>query len=144
MVGAPVVVDVRLSSAQVWLRGPMVPHEAYPPGLGNYRVARDADGFVRTGFRCRSDGNGAVIIEGGPERVVSIGGLRFGLDDLQTRFSTIDENVKVLAIEDPLLGERLRIEASDRKSTTEALLAAGHSQLVIDAISEERSHRAAG
>jgi non-ribosomal peptide synthetase component E (peptide arylation enzyme) len=122
----------------------MVPHEAYPPGLGNYRVARDAEGFVRTGFRCRSDGNGALIVEAGPHRVVSIGGLRFGLDDLQTRFSAIDESVKVLAIEDPLLGERLRIETADRESAVAALLAAGHSQLVIDAIKEERSHRAAG
>jgi hypothetical protein len=144
MVGAPIVVDVRLGNAQLWLRGPMVPHEAYPPGLGNYRVARDAEGFVRTGFRCRSDGNGALIVEAGPHRVVSIGGLRFGLDDLQTRFSAIDENVKVLAIEDPLLGERLRIETADRESAVAALLAAGHSQLVIDAIKEERSHRAAG
>lgn len=144
MVGAPNVVEVGSSGGQIWLRGPTVPHESYPRGLANFRLARDADGFVRTGFRCRSNGNGGLVIEAGPDRVVSIGGLRFGLDDLQTRFSAIAENVRVSAIEDPLLGERLRIEAADPEAAAAALLAAGHSQLVIDAAKGETVHRAAG
>jgi len=144
MVGAPVVVEAKLGGAQIWLRGPMVPRESYPPGLGNYRMARDADGFVRTGFRCRSNGNGSLVVETGPERVISVGGLRFGLDDLQSRFSSIGENVKVSAIEDPLLGERLRIEAADPKAAAAALQAAGHTQLVVDAAKGETARRAAG
>jgi hypothetical protein len=144
MVGAPVIIEAKLVGTQIWLRGPMVPRESYPPGLGNYRIARDAEGFVRTGFRCRSDGNGGVIVESGPERVASIGGLRFGLDDLQTRFSAIGEDVRVTAIEDPLLGERLRIEAADPEAAASALQAAGHSQLVVDAAKRENARRAAG
>jgi hypothetical protein len=144
MAGAPIVIEAKQKDAQIWLRGPMVPREAYPPGLGSYRTARDADGFVRTGYRCRSDGNGALIIEGGPERVISVGGLRFGLNDLQSRFAAIGEDVKILTVEDPLLGERLWIEAADPVAAAAALQAAGHSQLVVDAARQEMGSRGAG
>lgn len=144
MAGAPIVIEAKQKDAQMWLRGPMVPREAYPPGLGSYRTARDADGFVRTGYRCRSDGNGSVIVEAGPERVVTVGGLRFGLNDLQSRFAAIGEDVKILAVEDPLLGERLRIEAANPEAAAAALQAAGHSQLVVDAAKGELGSRGAG
>jgi hypothetical protein len=143
MAGAPVVVEAKQKDAQIWLRGPMVPREAYPAGLGSYRTARDADGFVRTGYRCRSDGNGGLIVEAGPDRVVSVGGLRFGLDDLQSRFAAIGEDVKILTVEDPLLGERLRIEAANPEAAAAALLAAGHSQLIVDATKGEFGSRGA-
>jgi len=144
MAGAPIVIETKQKDAQIWLRGPMVPREAYPPGLGNYRTARDADGFVRTGYRCRSDGKGSLIVEAGPERVVSVGGLRFGLNDLQSRFASIGEDVKILTVEDPLLGERLRIEAANPGAAAAALLAAGHSQLIVDATKEEFRSRGTG
>lgn len=132
-VDAPMVIETRLASGQVWLRGPMVPRQAYPAGLGSFRTARDADGFVRTGFACRSDGNGGIVVEAGPDRVISVGGLRFGLDDLQSRFSACAGSINLTAVEDPLLGQRLRVEAEDREAAAAALLAAGHSQLAIDA-----------
>jgi hypothetical protein len=143
MAGAPIVIEAKQKDGQIWLRGAMVPREAYPPGLGNYRTARDADGFVRTGYRCRSDGNGSVIVEAGPERVVSVGGLRFGLNDLQSRFAAIGEDVKILAVEDPLLGERMRIVAANPEAAAAAFQAAGHSQLVVDAAKGELGSRGA-
>lgn len=131
--GAPTVAEARQSAGQVWLRGPMVPKEAYPPGLGSFRTQRDGEGFVRTGFRCHSDGNGGLIVEAGPDRVISVGGLRFGLNDLQSRFTACGGGIRLTAIEDPLLGQRLHVEADDRRAAAEALLAAGHSPLIVDA-----------
>jgi hypothetical protein len=131
--GAPVVVETKLSNGQIGLRGPMVPKESFPPGLGSFRTPRDEEGFVRTGYKGRNGGSGGLIVGDGPDRVILTGGLRFGLDDLQSRFSTCGYEVKVSSIKDPLLGDRLHIEAADRDAVAAALLAAGHSQIVIDA-----------
>jgi hypothetical protein len=84
-----------------------------------------------------------VIVEAGPERVVSVGGLRFGLNDLQSRFAAIGEDVKILAVEDPLLGERMRIVAANPEAAAAAFQAAGHSQLVVDAAKGELGSRGA-
>jgi hypothetical protein len=134
--GAPVVVETKFSNGQIALRGPMVPRESFPPGLGSFRMPRDEEGFVRTGYKCSDGGPGGLIVGDGPDRVILTGGLRFGLDDLQSRFSTCGYEVKVSSIEDPLLGDRLRIDAADRKAVAAALLAAGHSQIVVDAAAE--------
>jgi hypothetical protein len=135
---APVVIETKLAGGQVWLRGPMVPSESFPPGLSSYRTARDPEGFVRTGFKARRTGGGELIVDEGPSRVIQVGGLRFGLDDLQSRFSVCAQGVTVTAIEDPLLGERLHIEAINREAAAAALHAAGHSPLVVDAALRDR------
>jgi hypothetical protein len=142
-VGAPIVVETRIAEGQVWLRGPIVPRLPFPATGERSRLKQDGDGFVRTGFRCHSDGNGGLIVEAGPERVVSVGGLRFGLNDLRSRFSGCGEDIKVMAIDDPLLGQRLHIEAANPDATIAAMQAAGHSRLVIDATVGAVARRAA-
>ena len=132
--GAPVVVEARMDDGRVLLRGPMVPNNPYPSELVRPRLRVAGDGFVSTGYRCRSDGNGAFTIEAGPERVVSVGALRFGLDDLRSRLAACDDGVRVAVVDDALLGQRLRIEAADPAAASAALLAAGHSRLVVDAV----------
>jgi len=131
-VGAPVVIETQLDGGEVLLRGPMVP-----------RLAVDTDGFVASGYRCKSNGNGAFIVVAGPERVVSVGGLRFGLDDLRARFSKCNGGISVAAVEDALLGQRLRIEADDPPAAAAAMEAAGHSRLVIDALAQHTDKRRA-
>ena len=131
-VGAPVVIETHLNGGEVLLRGPMVP-----------RLAVDADGFVASGYRCQSNGNGAFRIEAGPERVVSVGGLRFGLDDLCSRFSTCGGGISAVAVDDALLGQRLRIEADDPPAAVAAMEAAGLSRLVIDALTRDTEKRRA-
>lgn len=132
-VGAPIVIEARLTEGHIWLRGPMIPRQQFPSAAASPRLRHDADGFVRTGIRCHVDGNGGLIVDAGPDRVVSIGGLRFGLDDLRSRFSACGDDIKVTAIDDSLLGQRLHIEAANPDATIKALKAAGHSPLVIDA-----------
>jgi hypothetical protein len=108
------------------------------------RLQRDAEGFVRTGFHGHSDGNGGLIVDAGPERVVSVGGLRFGLNDLQSRFSECGEVTKVSAVDDPLLGQRLHIEAANPDAAIAAMRAVGLSRLVIDATVGAAGGRATG
>jgi hypothetical protein len=48
-----------------------------------------------------------------------------------------------MAVDDPLLGQRLRIEAANPDATIAAMQAAGHSRLVIDATVGAAARRAA-
>ncbi len=67
------------------IRGPMVPRAPFPPGAERsgfpyFRVS--ASGFVDTGFACRPD-IAAMVVTGPPPGMVSIGGYRFLLAELQ-------------------------------------------------------------
>jgi hypothetical protein len=131
--GGPTVIETRVTGGELMLRGPQVPRAPFPIASHPTGLEFDADGFVRTAFRCRDNGNSGLVITGGPEKVVTIGGLRFGLDDLRSRFAQSVSGVKVTPVEDSLLGERLRIEAENPSATAAALKAAGHSPVVVHA-----------
>jgi hypothetical protein len=143
-IGTPIVIETRIAEGQVCLRGPMLPRLPFPASGAMPRLLRDREGFIHTGFHCHSDGNGGLLVDGGPERVVTVGGLRFGLDDLRSRFSTCGDDIKVMAVDDPLLGQRLHIETADPDATIAAMEAAGHSRLVIDSTVGAAARRAAG
>ncbi len=69
----------------VALRGPMVPRAAFPPGaersgMPYFKVA--ASGFVDTGYACLPD-NAAMLVTGPPPGIVSFGGYRFVVRELQ-------------------------------------------------------------
>ena len=139
--GGPIVIETRIDDGRVLLRGPMVPTTPYPSELVQPRLKIAGDGFVPTGYRCVSNGNGAFTVEAGPERVVSVGALRFGLDDLRARLAACNGGIRVAAVDDALLGQRLRIEADDPSAAVAALQAAGHSRLVVDAVLRDTHSR---
>jgi hypothetical protein len=141
--GSPIVIETRVAEGRLCVRGPMLPRLPLPVAGGTPRLMRDREGFIHTGYRCHSDGNGGVVVDAGPERVVAVGGLRFGLNDLRTRFSAYGDDIRVMAVDDPLLGQRLRIEAANPDATIAAMQAAGHSRLVIDATVGAAARRAA-
>jgi hypothetical protein len=142
-VGTPIVIEARIAEGQVCLRGPMLPRLPFPASGAMPRLLRDREGFIHTGFHCHSDGNGGLLVDAGPDKVVAVGGLRFGLNDLRSRFSSCGDDIKVMAVADPLLGQRLRIESADPDATIAAMEAAGHSRLVIDATVGAGARRAA-
>jgi hypothetical protein len=142
-VGTPIVIEARIAEGQVCLRGPMLPRLPFPASDAMPRLLRDREGFIHTGFPCHSDGNGGLLVDGGPDKVVAVGGLRFGLNDLRSRFSSCGDDIKIIAINDPLLGQRLRIEVANPDATIAAMEAAGHSRLVIDATVGAAARRAA-
>lgn len=141
--GGPAVIETRLHGGELLLGGPQVPRGPFPTADPSPLLAIDDEGFVRTGFRCRQDGDSNLVIAAGPEKVVSLGGLRFGLDDLQSRFARCVAGVRVTSIEDPLLGESLRIEAENPSAAAAALKAAGHSPVVVHAAALGHTQRRA-
>lgn len=140
-----IVLETRADKGEVLVRGPMVPRSAFPVAGKAPGLYLDQEGFLRSGFRCRSDGNGSVIIEGGPDRVATVGALRFGLDDLERRLATAFSGIKIHTERDPLLGDRLRIETDSPSVAAAAFQAAGHSPLLVGAVTRgAQVTRAAG
>jgi hypothetical protein len=132
--GTPIVIETRLSGGELQVRGPMVPRGPFPAAARLPRMAADGSGFVHTGYACRADGRGGIVIDAGPARVATIGGLRFGLDDLNSRIASCVGAAKIEIVADALLGERLCIAVDDPAAAAAALQAGGHSSLVLEAL----------
>jgi hypothetical protein len=132
-----------LSDSTLSLRGAMVPREAFPEHApaDAPRLERDRNGYVRTGYRCRRT-PGGLVAETGPVGIATIGGLRFGLDDLSARVAKIVGAAKVEAIDDRWLGARLSIEADD-PAAAEALAVAGFSPIIVEAVAPQPARRRA-
>jgi non-ribosomal peptide synthetase component E (peptide arylation enzyme) len=140
--GAPVVIETELAGGELLLRGPMLPRGSLPSGASG-GVRLDAHGFTRTGFRCHTDGNGRLVIDSGPSGVATVGGLRFGLDDLASRIARCVPEAMVHAIGDTILGERIRVEVDDPVTAAAALHADGHSRHVVEAVVQAVGERRA-
>ena len=82
----PVAEIARTGAGTLALRGPMVPRHAFPPGAERGRAPHlkpDATGFVDTCYPCRLDRmTGTMTITGPPPGIVSVGGYRFVLSEL--------------------------------------------------------------
>jgi hypothetical protein len=83
-------------------------------------------------------------VEGEPGGVAAIGGLRYGLHDLQTRVAKCIPGAHVEVVADPVLGERIRIEAVDPAAAAAALRSAGHAEQLIEAVAPATKRRATG
>jgi hypothetical protein len=139
---SPVVIETELAGGELLLRGPMLPRSALP-GSASGAVRLDAHGFTRTGFRCHTDGNGKLVVDSGPLGVASVGGLRFGLDDLGSRIAGCVPEAMVYAVGDAVLGERLRVEVRDPAAAAAALYDGGHSRQVVEAVVQAIGERRA-
>jgi hypothetical protein len=139
---SPVVIETELAGGELLLRGAMLPRGSLPSGASG-AVRLDAHGFTRTGFRCHTDGNGRLVVDAGPSGVASVGGLRFGLDDLGSRIAKCVPEAMVHAIGDAVLGERIRVEVHDPVAAGAALHDGGHSRQVIDAVVQAIGERRA-
>lgn len=135
----------------VALRGPMVPHYPYPPGIersGQPHFAVGRDGFVDTGYGCRADGGSKTLtVFAAPPGIVSVGGHRFALRGLLEAIGRIDGAATLAALPDPLVGQRLVGQTADCIALQDALDAAGFNPLVAAAFGERKAsglRRAAG
>lgn len=127
------------------IRGPMVPSHPFPPGIERTRLPHlrpDANGFVDTHYRCRGDrDNGTLEVTGPPSGLVSVGGYRFRLDEMQSLTERASGDAVIAALPDAIAGHRLAGKASDGASVREALEASGANPLLSEAFDE--SHRSA-
>ena len=146
--GGVIVGEVRATAnGTVAMRGPMVPRCAFPPGveqttLPHLKVA--PTGFVDTGFACWSDqGNAPLVVTGPPPGMVSIGGYRFLMRDLQDAIADVDAAATLAALPDAMTGHRLAGSAADPTGVREALAARGANPLLVNAFRERRPAAAA-
>jgi hypothetical protein len=132
------VVPTRQST--VGLRGPMVPHHAFPPGVertGLPHFAVGPGGVVDTGYACQVDPQAkTVMVSDAPEGIVCVGGYRFPLHDLQDAVARVDPRATLLAVPDTLVGARLIGNATDRYMLRAALDVAGINPIVVGAFAE--------
>jgi hypothetical protein len=136
---APIVIETkRLPDGTLAVRGAMVPEKSLSIGgrTCGAQLEFDADGFIRTNLKCHEIGGGGLVIESAPDGIVQIGGLRYGLDDLTARITSVCSRVKVTATPHALLGMRCTIETRHLAATLKALDEAGLSSVIIDGVRE--------
>jgi hypothetical protein len=125
----------------VAMRGPMVPRAAFPPGaersgVPHLKVA--PTGFVDTGYTCRRD-SPTMVLTAPPPGVVSVGGYRFVLRELQDFVSSVESGGGTLAVlPDVLAGHRLAGIAADHDTVEAALARRGANPLLVSAFHKRR------
>ena len=136
--GGVIVSEVVATAAgTVGLRGPMVPRHAFPPGIersGLPHFEIDRAGLVDTGYACRVDEGGkSLTVTGSPAGMISVGGYRLPLHELQQAIGRIDSGATLTTLPDPVLGQRLVGRAANREVLLAALNAVGVNPIVAAA-----------
>jgi hypothetical protein len=138
--GAGAVTVAELSATvndTLGLRGPMLPHHVFPPGIErsdqpHFAIGRD--GVVDTGYACRVDRMSRTItVTEPPAGIVTTGGYRFPLCRLLEAVGAIDARATLAALADPVIGQRLVGTAADPKAMQMALKELGINPLVVAA-----------
>jgi AMP-binding enzyme len=126
---------IRTHDGRLAVRGPMVPHHFFPPGIERTGVPYfqiGPGGEVDTGFECQAASE-TMVITGPPAGIVNVGSYRFPLRDLQDLVGRIDGGASLAALPDPVMGQRLIGEAANPDKMQAALNAAGVNPLVAAA-----------
>jgi acyl-CoA synthetase (AMP-forming)/AMP-acid ligase II len=141
--GAVFVVELaRTAAGTLAMRGPMVPKHAFPLNADRgtqpfFKVI--PNGFVDTGYACRVDKTaGTLVVTGPPAGIVSIGGYRFALRDLEDLVSQAHVSASIAALPDAFSGQRLAGAAPDRTAVQQALTLMGANPLIVDAFRDRR------
>jgi non-ribosomal peptide synthetase component E (peptide arylation enzyme) len=133
---AVIVADIaRTPAGTLGFGGPMVPRHAFPPqvakSFASYFEIGD-DGTIDTGYPCRADAGG-LVVTGPPAGLVSMGGYRFALRDVQNLVTQADKNASVVALPDTFAGYRLAGHSKDRSAMRHTLAAIGLNPLIVRA-----------
>jgi hypothetical protein len=127
----------------VAMRGPMVSRSPFPPGVERTPLPHlkvGANGFVDTGYACWSDrDNAPLIVTGPPPGMISVGGYRFVMRDLQDAVGAVDAGATLAALPDALVGHRLAGAAPDPARMQQSLAGHGVNPLLVNAFRERKS-----
>jgi hypothetical protein len=142
-----VLVHVARSAAgTIALAGAMVPHHPFPPGVergGVPRLEVADDGSIDTGYACRLDrAHGALTVNAPPAGLISVGGYRFVLKEVQDLVAALAPGSTLAALPDGLAGHRLAGVATDRNAVRRMLTERGANPLIVDAFRERRGDSA--
>ncbi len=144
--GGPLTAS-RTDRGTLALAGDMVSSTPFP---ANFR-ARDGSqqgieetGTVDTFYPCRIDRETkGLILDGPPAGIVTIGGTRLLMRDLQDGIARFGTSATITALPDALLGHRLAATGPDRSLIREALAASGVNPLIPAAFRERRQPNSA-
>lgn len=135
--GVIVAEVVATAGGTVGLRGSMVPRHAFPAGIersGLPHFEIDRTGLVDTGYACNvGEGGKSLTVTAAPAGMVSVGGYRLPLQELQEAIGRIDRDATLTTLPDPLLGQRLVGRAANREVVRAALSAVGVNPIVTAA-----------
>ena len=138
---------MRTTSGTLCVRGAMVPAHPCPPGNprgSQFNLTVGPDGFADTHFPCHIDRpTGRLALDGPPSGLVSVGGYRFAVRDLQDVVAPVDPDGSIAPLPDALAGHRLAGIGGDRGAICEKLAEQGANPLVIGAFRNRRPASAA-
>jgi acyl-CoA synthetase (AMP-forming)/AMP-acid ligase II len=139
--GGVVVAEItRTDAGTISVRGPMVPHNSFPPGIEHSSLPHlkiGPGGLVDSGYTCRiNSGADGIAVTGPPSGIVGVGGYRFSLRDLQEIIGRIDSAATVVALADPTIGQRLIGHAACCDTMQAALNAVGLNPIVAAAFAD--------
>lgn len=133
---------MRNAGGTLCVHGAMVPAHPCPPGSPRgpqFNLAVGADGFVDTHFPCHVDRTtGRLVLDGPPAGIVSVGGYRFAVRDLQDVIAPIDPEGAVAPLPDAIAGHRLAGIGGERRTIHDKLIEQGASPLLSGAFRERR------
>lgn len=133
--GAAAITTERTARGTLALGGPMVPAHAAMLAAEQVELPRSTESqAVDTGYPCRLDAaTNRLLLTGGPPGIVSLGGYRFAIGELQDLVGRVAPDGALAALPDLLAGQRLAGLADDRAAMQRALAALGVTPLVSDA-----------
>lgn len=145
--GVTVAELIRTGAGTLAVRGPMVPHHSFPPGIERsglpyFQVGHR--GVVDTGYACRIDSGNALTVTEAPAGIASVGGYRFPLRALREIVRRVDGDATLTALPDAVLGQRLIGDAVMRDTMRVALDAAGVNPIVAAAFCDRGERELGG
>jgi hypothetical protein len=128
----PVIETMRNESGNLALRGGMVSAATFPPGAKREDIVDD--GFVGLSHPCRFDAdNNALIVTGPPPGTTAIGGYRFSQQQLDALVTELSRDATIVALPDPLTGQRLAGSSNDDAVMRIKLAETGCNPLIVQA-----------
>lgn len=128
------------------LRGPMTPRFCYPPGAerGDPPFLKlDEAFFIDTGYSCRAEPSGAMMVTAPPTGLVGIGGYRVPLSVFRRVIAEVDADATLTALPDRLTGQRLAGSSADGEALRRTLARRGVNPLVLGAFRDRSTGPAA-
>jgi hypothetical protein len=125
------------------LQGPMVPRCPFPPGADRTalpHLALAEDRFVDTGYGCsRREADNGIFVTGAPAAgLVSVGGYRFMLAEIEAFLAGLDRGAVLAALPCAFGSDRLAGSADDPAAVRAALVKEGINPLIAGAFREFR------
>jgi hypothetical protein len=120
----------------------MTPRFCYPPGADRGDppfLKLDEAYFIDTGFACRTERDGALVVTASPPGLVGVGGYRIAIGAFQEIIADIDADATLAALPDALNGQRLAGCSADDEALRQTLARRGVNPLVIGAFRARRA-----